>query len=322
MSSTPRVSIGLPVYNGEKYLAETIVSLLGQTYTDFELLISDNASTDSTAEICHQYMQQDPRVRYFRQDRNIGAAPNHNFLVHQARGEFFKWVASDDLYARDLIRRCIDALDEHPDVVLAQSESAIIDSSGAVVKLINYRPVGSFSSSAPERLRSMLFDGWGDDEGGVIRIDALRKTKLQGSYHFADRVILAELGLLGAFFHVPDYLYFRRDHPDSLYRTSTTVRTRCVSLDPRRANSLRHPVVRLYGEYAWSFIAAIQHAPLSLADRAECYRILLQWFARRAVPAAESIASRRPLRREKLVPRGPSTIAIDSLVAGREDNPC
>src|ERR1700743_3284119 len=103
MDIVPRLTIGLPVYNGEKYLAEAIAALLGQTYKDFELIISDNASPDGTADICQRYVQLDSRVRYIRQPKNIGLAPNHNVLVEQARGELFKWAANDDLYARELV---------------------------------------------------------------------------------------------------------------------------------------------------------------------------------------------------------------------------
>ena len=118
MNAAPRLSIGLPVYNGEKYLAESLNALLGQSYEDFELIISDNASTDSTADICRQYAKQDARIRYIRQGHNIGLAPNHNFVFRESRGALFKWAASDDLYGRDLMQRCVTALDEHPDVVL------------------------------------------------------------------------------------------------------------------------------------------------------------------------------------------------------------
>ncbi len=134
MSAVPRLSIGLPVYNGENFLAESLDALLGQSYENFELIISDNASTDGTADICRRYEKQDSRIRYIRQPRNIGCAPNHNFVTRQARGELFKSASHDDLYARDLLRLCIDALDEHPDVVLAHSWSAVIDDSGAVTE--------------------------------------------------------------------------------------------------------------------------------------------------------------------------------------------
>ena len=106
---------------------QSIEALLGQTYADFELVISDNASTDETGDICRRYEKEDSRVRYFRQPKNIGLAPNHNYVVEQSRGELFKWSANDDLYARDLVKRCVAALDEYPDVVLAHSWTAKID---------------------------------------------------------------------------------------------------------------------------------------------------------------------------------------------------
>ena len=114
MNATPRLTVGLPVYNGAEHLAESLASLLGQTYDNFELLISDNASSDGTADICHLYEKQDPRVRYFRQAHNIGSAANHNFVFRQGRGELFKWASHDDLYARDLLKRCVDALTSTP----------------------------------------------------------------------------------------------------------------------------------------------------------------------------------------------------------------
>src|ERR1700730_635676 len=118
MNKAPRLTVGLPVYNGESYLAESLDALLGQSYEDFELIISDNASTDGTADICRGYAKQDSRIRYIRQPHHIGLAPNHNFVAEQGRGEFFKWAAADDLYARDLLKCCVDALDEYPHVVL------------------------------------------------------------------------------------------------------------------------------------------------------------------------------------------------------------
>src|SRR5712672_2829455 len=116
MNAIPRLSIGLPVYNGENFLAESIEALLGQSYEDFELIISDNASTDGTPDICRRYAKQDSRIRYIRQPRNIGSAPNHNVVIERARGELFKHASHDDLYARDLLERCVAALDERPNV--------------------------------------------------------------------------------------------------------------------------------------------------------------------------------------------------------------
>lgn len=315
MRAAPRLSIGLPVYNGDKYLSESLESLLGQTYEEFELIISDNASTDGTAEICRHYAEQDSRIRYVRQDHNIGCAPNHNFVLTESKGELFKSASHDDLYASELIERCIEALDGDPRVVLAHSWSAVIDSSGAVAQLVDY-PVATDLTRAPDRLRSMLFDGWGDDEGGVVRMAVLRRTALHGSYHFADRTFTVELALHGPFYMVPERLYFRRFHSEQGGRTSS-VRARCANLDPRRADRLRHPTVRLYAEYVWGFVDAIRRAPLSAADRTECYRVLARWAAGRALPVGARTVRGRDLSTVDARPAGqrPAWV-IDPVVAG------
>jgi len=302
-AARPRLSIGLPVYNSSDYVAEAIESLLGQTYTDFELVISDNASTDGTADICRGYAEQDDRVRYFRQPQNIGLAPNHNFVFRESRGEFFKWAASDDLYARDLLERCVAALDENPQVVLAHAWEAAIDASGTVTQALEY-PLTTDSPSAPERFRSFLFgssglfdSGQGDgsmvridnngilracDEYGVIRSDVLRAINPLGSYHHSDRIVVCELLLRGPFHITPDWLYFRRDFPDRTYNTSPSLRARCAILDPARASRLKNPAARLLAEYMWGYVAAIKNAPLTPADRRECLGHLMRWMADRA----------------------------------------
>jgi glycosyltransferase involved in cell wall biosynthesis len=315
LSAVPRLSIGLPVYNGENFLAESIESLLGQTYADFELIISDNASTDGTEDICRKYAERDSRIRYVRQRRNIGAAPNHNFVIEQARGELFKHASHDDLYARDLIALCVAALDEHPHVVLAHSWSAVIDASGVITELVEY-PVDTAAQRAPDRFRSMLFDGWGDDEGGVIRTEVLRRTPLHASYHFADRTFTAEIALHGPFYMVPDWLYFRREHAGQ-WGKAGNVRKRCATMDPRRASRLTNPTVRLYAEYIWGYASAIRRAPLSAADRRECYQVLARFVAGRAMPVAQRTISGSGLQGgEPRVP-APPDMSIDAVVAGQ-----
>lgn len=311
MSTIRRLTIGLPVYNGERYLAEALDALLGQSYPDFELLISDNASTDGTEEICRRYAATDDRISYFRQPRNIGACPNHNFLVHKARGELFKWASHDDLYGRDLLLRCVEALDERPDVVLCHADQAIIDAHGRVTQRVDY-PLNTASRHAPERFLSMLFAVGGDDFYGVIRTEVLRRTPLNGSYHHSDRTLVSELGLHGPFHQVPELLYFRRDHPDRAERARPTKRARCANMDPRRASRLRHPTVRLLAEYVWGFVDAIRRAPLTPAEKRECYRHLLRWMASRTVPGASQRLEDRPSTGVR------STTLVDAVVAGRE----
>jgi glycosyltransferase involved in cell wall biosynthesis len=308
--AAPRLTIGLPVYNGEHYLEESLDALLGQTFEDFELIVSDNASTDGTADICRRYEQLDPRVRYVRQPRNLGAAGNHNFVVDQARAELFKWASADDLYARDLIERCVAALDANPHVVLAHSWTAMIDAAGSVTAAVKY-PLDTSSMRAPERFRSMLFESGGDDYYGVIRTDVIRRVVPQGSYHHADRTIVTDLALQGPFFQIPDWLYFRRDHPEQAERTCTTMRLRCEHADPRRGDRLRHPAVRLYGEYLWSYLSAVSNAPLSAADRRECYRYFAQWAASRSHPASFRAPAETPQSAPVIVP-------IETVVAGRQ----
>jgi glycosyltransferase involved in cell wall biosynthesis len=304
VKAAPRVTVGLPVYNGETYLAESLDALLGQTFEDFELIISDNASTDATADICQRYSRQDSRIRYVRQPRNLGLAANHNFVFEESRGEMFKWAAADDLYGRDLLRSCVAALDEHPDVVLAHAWEAAIDDSSRVTQAFEY-PLATDSARPPVRFRSILFGSSGlfesqdprhpgfirvdnsgilraCDEYGVIRSDVLRRIAPLDSYHHSDRIIACELALYGRFHITPEWLYFRREYPDRTYNTSPSVRGRCAILDPARANRLRHPTVRLVGEYFWGYVSAIRNAPLSSADRRECYRSLLQWMWDRA----------------------------------------
>src|SRR5262245_44673342 len=106
-----RVAIGMPVWNGEKCVAEAIESIRAHTFGDFQLLVSDNASTDATEEICRGYAARDGRIRYIRQDRNIGAAPNHNYVFRHSTGEYFKFAAHDDVLAPRFIEECIAVLD-------------------------------------------------------------------------------------------------------------------------------------------------------------------------------------------------------------------
>ena len=317
---TPRLGIGLPVYNGATYLAEAIEALLGQTYEDFELIISDNASTDATEDICRQYAAEDPRIRYIRQPRNIGGLLNHNVVFEYCRSELFKWAADDDLYGRDLVERCVAALDEHPDVVLAHSWTAVINSGGEVVQAIEY-PLATSSVAAPVRFRSMLFDDGGDDDYGVIRTEVLRKIPPYDSYHRSDRTLMAELALHGRFYQVPAWLYFRRHHEASLEGTARTIRQKSTAWDPRRAN---HSTARLLGEYMLGYVRAIAQAPLPVSEKAACYRHLMAWMGDRAMRRTAASRIGRPW--PSMVP-APTTAesttnitrvgAIADIVAGR-----
>ena len=114
---SPGLSIGMPVYNGELFIQRAIESILAQTFTDFELIISDNNSTDSTQEICEKFLKKDNRIRYFRQDKNIRTHRNFIFLLKQAKGKYFAWTAVDDYLDNDYMEKNINVLVSNKNVV-------------------------------------------------------------------------------------------------------------------------------------------------------------------------------------------------------------
>ncbi|MBV9835766.1 MAG: glycosyltransferase family 2 protein [Alphaproteobacteria bacterium] len=118
-SDVPAVGIGMPVYNAEEYLSATIGAILAQDFRDFELIISDNASTDRSAEICESFARQDSRVRFVRQPSNRGATVNFRFVLDQSRAPFFMWAAADDVRSRDFLTQTVAVLQSRPDVIAA-----------------------------------------------------------------------------------------------------------------------------------------------------------------------------------------------------------
>lgn len=210
-----RVSIGLPVYNGENYLAEAISSVLAQTYTDFELVICDNGSTDRTEEICRRYADADPRVRYHRNPRNLGASANFRRAFELATGEFFRWLAHDDVLAPEYLERCVAALDREPDAILAQPLVGIIDAKGAVKSVGDDGLQRASSPRVSERFAVLVRSPrryW--EVFALIRRDVLAKTNLLAPFTCSDVVLSIELGLLGRFALVPEPLFLNRHHPE------------------------------------------------------------------------------------------------------------
>jgi glycosyltransferase involved in cell wall biosynthesis len=306
---TPRLTIGLPVYNGEEYLAESLDALLGQSFEDYELIITDNASTDGTADICKRYLAEDSRISYHRLPRNIGAAGNHNHVFTLARGELFKWASHDDLYGRTLLERCVEFLDDHPDYVLAHSYNATIDSHGKVIEPYDYR-IPTDSPSAAERFRGLLHAPGGDDFYGVVRTEQLRRVKPHDSYHHADRTFVMDVAMQGRFHQVPELLYFRRDHETRAERANPSIRSRCANLDPKRAKGF-NPTPRLLAEYALGYVGLIGRAPISAAEKRTCYRYLAEYLRSRVtrkVVSADSKPAVAPknqvLSIDGIVPRG------------------
>jgi glycosyltransferase involved in cell wall biosynthesis len=213
MHATPRISIGLPVYNGERFLPETLDSLLAQTYEDFELIISDNASTDRTEQICRDYITKDRRISYYRNTTNLGATNNYRKVFELASGEYFRWANADDLFAPESLARCIEVLDHEPLVVLAYPKTKFIDEHGRLIS--DYEDdLHLVDNTATERFIQVL-DRLGRVNGiyGLVRTESLRKTKLIRNFVGGDLPLIAELSLYGKFWRIPEFLFYRRLHP-------------------------------------------------------------------------------------------------------------
>jgi glycosyltransferase involved in cell wall biosynthesis len=276
------VTVGLPVYNGEDLLASAIDSLLAQTFTDFELVISDNASTDGTEALCREYAARDPRVRYHRAPVNRGSSWNHNHLVDEATGKYFKWGAHDDVYDPELLERCVEALEADPGVVLAHSLVDDIDLDGNVIGKHEY-PFRTDHPSPSVRYRDLLMLPGGHDLYGIVRTEVMQAVPPIGTFHhYAERPKVASIALHGRFHQVQRVLFHHREYPGSEQRSYTTSRAIAPILDPRRANPLLHPTARLHAEYVAMFVKGIRTAPLTSSERNKAYLALGSWLAARA----------------------------------------
>jgi glycosyltransferase involved in cell wall biosynthesis len=259
---TPTLGIGLPVYNGERYLRQALDSLLEQSFTDYELVILDNASTDGTAAIALEYAARDVRIRYHRNAENIGAARNFNLAFELTSGRYFKWAADDDLIGPGFLERCVAALEGEPRSVLAYAKARIIDERGEPV--VDYDP--GFATDAQRvsaRFASMLTEHKCFQIFGVIRRDALEQTRLIGLHAHGDGVLLAHLALLGRFVEVPEFLFLPRRHPGHSSRMIGDYWSYAAWFDPANGRKRIFPHARMFAEY----FRVVMRAPLSLPER-------------------------------------------------------
>jgi len=273
----PRVSIGLPVYNGENYLREAVDSILAQSFEDLELIISDNASTDGTEQICREYAAKDRRIRYFRNSANVGAAKNFNRVVALSSGQYFKWAAHDDILAKDYLLKCVETLDQDFSIALCFPMTKIIDAHGQFLR--NYNTNLDTSSAKPEqRFRELVLTTIGYfcfEIFGLMRTEILKKTPLIASYSASDKVLLAELSLYGRFHEIPEYLFLRRIHPQQSTR-AYDLRSRTVWFDPSKKGGIQFLMWRIFLEYCLS----IKRAPLSWSKRARSYLTMENWLCK------------------------------------------
>jgi glycosyltransferase involved in cell wall biosynthesis len=266
----PTVSIILPVYNGENYLRHAIDSVLAQSYTDFELLILDNASADATEQICNSYASRDSRITFVRHKENLGASMNHILGFQMARAKYVKHIAHDDTWEPTLLEKSVRVLDEHPEVVLVYSKTRLIDESSDPIE--DFDPKLDFSSrSAPERMKSAV---WGRHRAypifGLARHSAMTKTKYLQPFVDSDRVWLARLALQGPFHEIPEYLFNSRMHGSRYGSQAHRPAAQLAWFDPLKRRKLVFPAVRLYGEY----LRAVVESELRLRDKMACLYIV------------------------------------------------
>ena len=294
-SRPPRVSIGMPVRNGQKYIRQAIDSIRAQTFADWELIVCDNASTDATEQIVREYAASDPRVRYHRNERDIGPAGNHNIGFGLARGEFFRWHAHDDMIAPDYLERCVAALDADPSVVSAHTQTVIVDHEGAFIENYDFHPRTDAATPA-RRFAELVLVRHRKHRAveifGLMRSSALRRTPLEGSYARGDSVLLARMALLGRFVELPGRGFLSRSHPSqSMQQLPSRLKdargrallSRFLGTGPlpppewwdaSLRGRITFPEWRVFREY-WR---AASDTPTDFSTRLKCYGVLGAWL--------------------------------------------
>jgi hypothetical protein len=272
-----RVSVGLPVYNGERYLECALNSLVAQSHADLEIIISDNASTDRTEEICRAFAAQDKRIRYIRQPENRGGAFNHTFVAEQATAPYFRWYSYDDWMGPECISEGVRVLDENQDVVLAWTEPTPVYT-GLASKEYDFEPMWD-DRTAVTRLRSLLrppsqhsLIGWCYPIYGLIRREQLIQSLPMGAFFGSDNVILVSWAIGGKWRKVAPGQFFCRRH-DSMSTAGKSrhevARWMSTTMTPGRSM----PECRRFIGY----LRAVLRSDLTVIDRMRCSFIVFGW---------------------------------------------
>ncbi len=238
MLNQPLVTIGIPVYNGEKYLNQALDSIINQEYQNLEIIISDNCSGDKTREICLQYVLQDNRIRYYRQESNIGMVANFNYVLKLANGTFFTWAAHDDFLATSYIYKCVERLQLYPAAIGCCSEINFVNEDGTprIAWTQNYSNIDSLDKNVFSRVRELTSKvGWYAFYS-VFKTNILRQSSLLQSRYADDVLLLLELLLLGEIAKIPEYLFYFRI-PDIEKTPDDYIRS--FALDSKTAAEIR-----------------------------------------------------------------------------------
>jgi glycosyltransferase involved in cell wall biosynthesis len=271
ISRPPLVTVGMPLYNSARHLPKAMDALLGQTFRDFEILISDNASTDGTVALCEEYAVRDSRVRLIRQPRNIGAPRNWNAVVPGARGKYFKWASGNDYCAPETLDLCVQALEADPGLVLCYGRTELIDDEGA--------PIGPYASDI-DALQASPSERFGricrhldlnNAQQALVRTDVLKLTGLDRLYPGGDLALTAELALYGRFLLLPRTLLYRRHGRGSVMAMRSPAEVQRI-YNPQASA----PMKLIRGRLHWDHFASVARAPIPFAEKARAWRLALR----------------------------------------------
>jgi glycosyltransferase involved in cell wall biosynthesis len=287
----PKVSIAIPAFNSERYIAQSIESMLGQTFGDFELVISDNASTDGTEAICRQFAAADGRVRYVRRADNIGGPANFCHVFRLCQGQYHKWSTADDFWHPSFLSEAVAVLDANPEVVLCYPRTQLVDADGQALE--DYADNLELDDESPrERFRQLYRRiGLCNAQLGLIRRDAMLRTRLMASHLASDTDFLGELALLGKFRLLPDVRFYRRFHPASSSWERTSAAHQKAYYDPQ---NLRNLELDTWRRFVFQF-GMVHRSGISLGDKLALYKDLGRGLRyKRDVLFRELMAQLRP----------------------------
>jgi glycosyltransferase involved in cell wall biosynthesis len=230
----PRVSIGMPVFNGGELMRNALNSLLMQDFTDFELNIADNASTDNTEEICREYAARDSRINYVRRDKNYGMNNNGRLVFSMSRSPYHMWAAHDDQWDPSFIRRCVECLDSNPELVMASPGVQFLDMN---LQPINwpYPPLHTVGMGLRDRVAAVFHEtGIGYNAYGIYRKEYLHKIDLDLNCYGGDVVMLMQLMFLGEVEHIPEKLFKFRLNPRTAEQQIREMSEELSNKNPRK----------------------------------------------------------------------------------------
>ncbi len=273
MATTPRVVIGLPVYNGRKFIGAAIESHLSQSFGDFLLVISDNASTDDTPDICESYAAKDARVKVWRSPQNRGILWNHRRVMEamEGAGPYFRWAGADDILEPGLLQLYVDTLDRDPDVSAVMPTTTNIDDEGRITGTMA-RSLDLQATAVSQRARDLLLARFQHVVAyGLMRAPMLRAMRTGPHYFGWDEIFIWELALRGKIVQPDGPALLRRFHPGSISRVKTVKELR-KWVEPNAKAGMSFP----HWNWVWERIRVMLATPMPGGERMRTTNWLLR----------------------------------------------